>query len=317
MAATQQRVAAILGPTASGKTALAVALFERGLNIEIIGCDALQLYRGMEIGTATPSAALRARVPHHAVACLDASERLDAARYCRLADAAIADVIGRGKRALLVGGTGLYHRALTAGLVGIPAVPAAVRAELGQRWLERGPDAMHAELAGVDPAYAAKTPATNRQRILRALEVHRATGRSFSAWHADHDKLVPRYRCLNIVLQPPRAALIARIEPRAAAMVEGIVAETHMLLAAGVSPEAHALQAIGYRDAARRLVAGEDLDMRALTAALVRAHKSYAKRQATWFAQVKPALIVTDADATAPAADERVAAGLQAHFAGE
>jgi len=307
------RIAAILGPTASGKTALALALHARGLPIEIVGCDASQMVRDMTIGTAAPTAAERARVRHHLVGVLAPTERIDAARYARLADAAIGDITARGRWPVLVGGTGLYHRALVRGLADIPAVPAAVRAQLAERWRERGAAALHAELQAVDPVYAAVTPAANRQRVLRALEVHVSTGKAFSAWHAEHDARAPRYLDLAIVLEPPRDTHLPRLADRARAMIPGLLAEARALLDAGVPADAHALQAIGYR-AAVAAIGADEVDHEALGTALAAAHRRYAKRQRTWFRKLDAAYAVAAADPTTEAVVADLAAALRAHF---
>lgn len=277
-----ERIAAIVGPTASGKTAAVVALREQfGLPIEAVNIDALQIYRQFNAGTAKPDAAERAAVPTWLLDIADPTEAWHAARHMVLADQAIADIRGRGAWPVVVGGTGLYLRALLRGLADIPEVPAILRQQLATEWQQRGGAALHAELAIADPAYAAITPAQNRQRVLRALEVWRATGRPFSAWHGDHAGQADRYACLLTVLDPPRDVLQDRIDARAKAMAEPLLAEVQALLAGGLSPEAPAMQAIGYRQAATALAAGTS--RAEFTDELLRAHRQYGKRQGTWF----------------------------------
>ena len=307
------RLAAILGPTASGKTALAVALRAAGLPLEAIGCDALQLYRGLDAATAKPSAAEMAAVPHHLVDVIEPTEGIDAARYADLADEAIADITARGAWPLLVGGTGLYFRAVVRGLAAIPPVPAAVRDELAERWREEGPAALHQRLAEVDPDYAAITPAANRQRVLRALEVHTATGEPFSSFHRAHREAPDRYRTVAIVLDPPADAYRDRLERRARSMIAPLLAEARRLAAAGIGPEHHATQALGYREALA-MIARADLDEGALAEALIRGHKRYAKRQRTFFRKIAGAVVLDAADPTVDAPLQRAIDALRAFF---
>jgi len=278
------RVAALIGATASGKTATAIALRrDHGLPIEAINLDALQIYRRLSAGTAKPDAGERAALPYHLIDCAEPTEAMNAARFAALADAAIADVHGRGAWPLLVGGTGLYLRAVLQGMAEIPQVACEVRVRLAQEWQERGQAKLHAELAAVDPAYAARTPAANRQRVLRALEVWRATGRPFSQWHQEHAQQPDRYVWLCGVLQPPEAELRARIAQRAAAMAAPLLAEVAELLSGscGLSPQAPAMQALGYRDAVAVLRGDQPAD--GFAARLAHAHWLYARRQRTWF----------------------------------
>lgn len=285
------RVAALLGPTGAGKTAAAVALRERGLPIEVIGCDALQLVRKLDAATAKPDADERRRLPHHLIDVADPTEKLNAGRYVQLADAACGEVAERAAWPLLVGGSGLYHRAFTRGLAQIPLVPPSARAELEVEYADRGAAAMHAQLARVDPAYAAATPVNNRQRVLRALEVYRATDRPLSDWHEAHASAAARVDCLTVVLEPDRAWLTRRINRRAEAMAAPLLAEVGQLLADGLPLTAPGLQAIGYRDAAA-VVAGA-APAAGLADRLAQAHRQYARRQATWFRKTEASLRLT------------------------
>ncbi len=303
------RIAALVGPTASGKTALAVRLADRGLPVEVVCCDALQVVRGLDAATAKPSAAERASVRHHLLDLVGVDERMTAGRWAAHATAAIADITERGRWPLVVGGTGLYLRALVEGLVAIPPVPSDLRRALNEEWSERGAAAMHAELSRVDARYAARTPATNRQRVVRALEVWRATGRSFSDWHDSAPAAVPCFDLAVAVLEPERVALHGAIERRAAAMVAPLVAEVRQLLTAGVSAQAPGMQAIGYRDAVEVVLGtADEANLAGLVAA---AHRRYAKRQITWFRRLTPRWRL---DAHDPAAAALLAEGLQGHF---
>ncbi|MSP92987.1 MAG: tRNA (adenosine(37)-N6)-dimethylallyltransferase MiaA [Myxococcales bacterium] len=286
------RIAVLAGPTGCGKTAAAVALRAlHGLPVEVIGFDALQLYRGLDAATAKPSAAERAAVPCHAMDALDPTETCSAGRWVALAQAAIVDVHARRAWPLLVGGTGLYLRALLEGLAAIPPTPPELRAELAARWHDVGADRLHAQLAAVDPAYAARTPATNRQRVLRALEVWHATGRSFSDWHASGRRGFDGAVYVAVV-EPEPAALRARLHTRAATMAAPLLAEVRDLLAAGLDPAAPGLQALGYRDAVALLRGGaagprdESLPAAAVASLadrLAHLHVQYARRQRTWY----------------------------------
>ena len=306
-------LAAIVGPTGAGKTALAVALRGRGLPLEAIGCDALQVYRELDAATAKPDSAQRAALPYHLVDFLPPTERMHAGRYAQLADQAIEAVRGREAWPVLVGGTGLYLRAVVDGLAALPPSPAGLREQLAARWEREGAAAMHAALQRVDPDYAAATPVANRQRVLRALEVHAATGKALSVHFAEQAR-TPRHDPYIIVLSPPREALVARIEARAEAMAVPLLQECRELLQRGVSADHHAAQAIGYREVLRMIQDGaEDVD--AIATLLIKAHKGYAKRQATWFRKVSAQRRVPGLPPWGDDVLEPLAAGLRAHFA--
>ncbi len=276
------KIAAICGPTASGKTALAVSLRrDFGLPVEMISVDALQVYRRLDAATAKPTPEERAQIPTHLIDIVAPDEPMNAALWVAQAERVIAEVHARGAWPLLVGGTGLYLRALLRGLAEIPTVPAQVREDLATAYLERGPDALWAELQAVDPAYARLTPPQNRQRMLRALEVFRHTGQPFSAFHTAHQAQADRYACFRVSLEPPRDVLHARIRARALAMAEPLCAEVAALRASGLPASAPGLQAIGYRDA--WLATENPPDLPLFAERLVAAHLAYAKKQATWF----------------------------------
>ncbi len=301
------RIAALCGPTGSNKTALTVALRARGLPIEVVSCDALQVYRRLEAATAKPTAAERAAVPTHLVDMADPAEAMTAGRWAELAAQVITDIGARGAWPVVVGGTGLYYRALVRGLAQIPAVDPALRAQLAARWHGCGADALHAELARVDPAYAANTPAANRQRVLRALEVHAATGTPLSTWHAQTPP--PRYAAWLAVLEPDAVRHAAAVESRARTMAEPLLAEVAALLAQGLVATAPAMQALGYRDAAQ-VVQGA-APRAGFADRLARDHAHYAKRQRTWFRSEAADLRL---DPAAPDAVDRIQAALHAWF---
>ncbi|MBI5607544.1 MAG: tRNA (adenosine(37)-N6)-dimethylallyltransferase MiaA [Deltaproteobacteria bacterium] len=309
MQAQTLRIAAIAGPTAAGKSALALRLHAAGLPVELVNCDALLVYRGLDAGTAKQDATERAQLPIHLLDVVEPHEAMTAGRWADLARPLLAEIAARGRIPLLVGGTGLYLRALLRGLAPIPPVDPQLRAELEQRFRELGALAMHAELAALDPEYAAQTPPANRQRVLRALEVALGTGKAFSQWHREHQAQPPAFRCLMAVLQPERAWLMGRIDRRAAAMAEPLLAEVAQLVAAGVDPAAPGMQALGYRDAA--LVATGQAEAAGFAQRLAQAHRQYAKRQQTWFA-AEPADLRLDSAQLDPL--PAVQQALQHHF---
>jgi len=270
-----------MGPTASGKTELAVRLAET-LPCDIISVDSAQVYRGMDIGTAKPDAALLRRVPHRLIDFLDPAERYSAAQFRADALREMAAITGAGRIPLLVGGTGLYFRALFRGLSTLPAADAAVRAELETAAAARGWPALHAELAAVDPATAARLHPHDAQRIQRALEVYRLTGRPLSAQQTGGGAALP-YRWLKVALAPAeRAELHRRIGARFEAMLAaGLLDEVRRLYARGDLTPAHpAMRAVGYRQLWQHL-AGE-LDLATASQRAVAATRQYAKRQLTW-----------------------------------
>jgi tRNA dimethylallyltransferase len=273
----------IAGPTASGKSTAALAVaaaLARRRRVEIVSVDSALVYRGMDIGTAKPSAAERAAVPHHLIDIVEPSDRYSAARFVADARAAIDAIRGRGAIPLLVGGTMLYLKALFAGLDALPAADAAVRAELDERAARAGWPALHAELAVIDPTSAARIAANDSQRIQRALEVHRLSGRPLSAWHT-----APAGRMPPLVSLEPsdRAWLHGRIGERFAAMLAaGFVDEVRRLRARGdLDPALPSMRAVGYRQAWAALERG-NVDAGALAASATAATRQLAKRQLTW-----------------------------------
>lgn len=275
------RLVVLGGPTASGKSALALALAEQ-LGGEIVSADSQQVYRGFDIGTAKPSSEELQRVPHHLVSILDGrARRMDAARFAALADEAIAQIHARHRVPIVVGGTGLYLRALLHGVVPGPGRDDAFRQALAARVAAGGWAAAHAELQRVDPQSAAKLSMNDRVRIERALEIHHLTGQPASVLRAAHGFADDRYRYLGFTLSPPRGKLYARIDARTRAMfAAGLVEETEALLRAGYA-EAPPMGSIGYAQA-QALLAGKLSRDEAIDQA-AHATRKYAKRQLTWF----------------------------------
>lgn len=274
---------AVVGATASGKTSLALELAAR-LGTEIVSADAMQFYRGLEIGTAAPTAAELARAPHHFVSCLAPGEGLPAGRYGPEVRAVIARINDAGRPAVLVGGSGLYVRAVIDGIFEGPGRDAALRARLRDEAVSLGNDAMLARLRAVDPNYATQlTSANDLVRIVRALEVHAVTGEPFSAWHARHQAEASPLRATQVALDyPDRTALYGRINRRVDAMIAaGWLDEVRRLLDAGHGPWLESLKALGYRELAAHL-RGEQSLAAAVEAAKLH-HRRYAKRQLSWF----------------------------------
>jgi tRNA dimethylallyltransferase len=275
------RVVAVVGPTAAGKTELALGLAE-ALGGEIVGADSRQVFRRLDIGTAKPTAAERARVPHHLIDVADPDERFDAARYRELALAAVRDIHRRGRVAVVCGGTGLYLRALLHGLFEGPPASPSLRAALRAEEERGGPGTLHRRLAAHDPATAARLHPRDVFRIVRALEVLELTGRPISAWQDDHHFADTTLAPLVIGCGRPRDELAARIEARCRAMIaNGLLDEIGALAARGYGPEHAPLRSVGYREIGAHL-RGE-LDFATAFDAFTRATRRLAKRQLTWF----------------------------------
>ena len=242
-------VLCVVGPTASGKTKMAVALARR-LNGEVVSVDSMQIYRGMTIGTAAPTAAEMEGVPHHMIAVADPAEQWSAARFCQAADACIQDILSRGKLPVLAGGTGLYLDALIRGDDFAPGCQGGqTRLRLQQELRELGPQEMLRRLEAVDPETAARLHLRDEKRILRALEVYEETGEPMSRRDKRGREKPDRYQALYIGLNfRDRADLRERIDRRVDEMVRrGLLQEVQALLAGGLPRDATALQAIGYK----------------------------------------------------------------------
>jgi tRNA dimethylallyltransferase len=269
----------ILGPTGSGKTSLSVTLARR-FDGEIVSCDSVAVYRGLEIGSAKPSAEQRQQVPHHLLDVVAPDAFYTAGDYSRDARAAIAGIAGRGRLPIVTGGTGLYLRALLQGLFPGPQRSAPLRDRLLRKAETRGPGGLHRILQRLDPASAARIHANDVAKVIRAIEVTLAASRPMSeAWKEGREALTG-YRVLRIGLDPERGPLYERINARAGAMfAQGLIEEARELIARYGRPPA--LGSLGYRQAAQYL-AGELTLEQAITAAS-QGHRNYAKRQLTWF----------------------------------
>jgi tRNA dimethylallyltransferase len=271
----------LMGPTASGKTALAVSLVER-FPLEIISVDSALVYRGMNIGTAKPDAAILARAPHHLLDIRDPTETYSAASFCDDARRLMDDIVARGRVPLLVGGTMLYFRALLKGLDDLPRADAVLRRQLEVEAARRGWPALHADLARIDPLTAARLAPNDSQRIGRALEVFQLTGTPMSALLDQAQTALP-YRVLQLALIPSdRAVLHQRIAARFDAMLAGgLLDEVNSLRQTyALNPELPAMRAVGYRQAWAYL--DGEIDLNGLRERGMAATRQLAKRQLTW-----------------------------------
>jgi tRNA dimethylallyltransferase len=271
-------VLAVVGPTAAGKTSLALELAAR-LDAEVISADAMLVYRGMDIGTAKPTAAERSRVRHHLVDLVDPAEEFSVARFQPLARDAIADVLARGRTPLLVGGSGLYFHAVVDEFV-FPPTDAAIRRRLEAEASSAGLPELYARLERGDPPAAARIQPANLRRIVRALEVMELTGRPFSSYRGAMDAPVSRYRLTVLGLDPGQELLRDRVAQRVAAMAEaGLVDEVRRLAERPLSRTAR--QALGYKELLDALEAGDPIEP-ALDQVVART-RTYARRQLAWF----------------------------------
>ncbi|MEO7853627.1 MAG: tRNA (adenosine(37)-N6)-dimethylallyltransferase MiaA [Rubrivivax sp.] len=295
----------IAGPTASGKSALAMQLAEalRGeVEVEIISVDSAQIYRGLDIGTAKPDAAQRAALPHHLIDILEPEQRYSAARFVADAQARVEQIIARGRLPLLVGGTMLYFKALREGLHAMPGADETLRRGIDQRAAQQGWPALHAELALVDAATASRLAPNDAQRIQRALEVWQLSGRTLSDWHAQAQQPVGAHWPLVALEPASRAWLHQRIAQRFDAMLDaGFVDEVRRLrLRPGLDTTLPSMRCVGYRQAWAALDAG-NLD--GLRDAGIAATRQLAKRQLTWLRSMpdRMAIACDAADAKAQA----------------
>lgn len=274
------RIWLIAGPTASGKSALALRLAET-VGGEIVNADSMQLYAGLRVLTAGPDPDALARAPHHLFGVVDPREAWSVGRWLRAATEILAEIAARGRDAVVVGGTGLYFRALTQGLADIPSVPADVRRATGEAYETLGEAAFRARLAQVDPAAAARIAPGDRQRLARAWEVYAATGRALSDHQSSADGALPAGSWTAVAIEPPRAALYERCDARLAAMVAGgALDEVRALTALGLDPDLPAMKALGVRELAAHLAGALPLD--AALAVAQQETRRYAKRQMTW-----------------------------------
>ena len=272
----------IAGPTASGKTALAVELAKK-LNGEVVSCDSMQVYKRMDIGTAKPTAEEMQGIPHHMLDVAQAWEDFSVSRYCAQAAPIVDDIIARGRTAIIAGGTGLYMDSLIRGNDFAPFPSTGVREALEKRAEAEGTQSLLAELAQVDPESAGRLHPSDRKRIIRALEVYRETGITITEHNRRTREIPPKYRPIWLGLDfSDRAALYRRIDRRVEIMLEaGLLEEIRSLLESGIPESCTAMQAIGYKEFLP-VLRGE----RALCDAAVEVCQSsrrYAKRQLTWF----------------------------------
>jgi tRNA dimethylallyltransferase len=271
----------VAGPTASGKSALALAI-ARQFDGTIINADSMQVYRDLRVLTARPDDDALAQAPHRLDGILDGAELCSAARWADLAHGEIAAAHAAGRLPIVVGGTGLYLRTLLNGIAAVPEIPDDVREAARARHRAIGGDAFRAELARLDPASAGKLPPGDSQRLVRAYEVVRATGRTLGDWQRAGAEGVPHYDSRLFVILPPRDTLYAACDGRLQAMIAaGALDEVRALTARGLSPDLPIMKAVGVPELAGYL-AGE-ADLPAATAAAQQATRRYAKRQYTWF----------------------------------
>jgi tRNA dimethylallyltransferase len=279
-------VIVIGGPTASGKSWVAAEL-ARELKGDVINADSMQVYAELPVLTAQPGAALRAAVPHHLYGVMSAREICSAARWAEMAWAAIDAIQEQGRRPIVVGGTGLYLRALVQGLSPVPEIPAEIREASRTLLKQLGAEAFYARLAGRDPAAAAKLRPNDPQRLARAWEVLEATGRSLMDWHGERSAGRAGGSFLTFVLLPEREALYTRIDQRFAEMVQGgALDEVSALTAMDLPAAAPALKALGVPELGAYLAGSTDLE--AAIAAGQQSTRRYAKRQMTWFRNQTP-----------------------------
>ena len=271
----------IAGPTASGKTALAVEL-ARELNGEVVSCDSMQIYKRMDIGTAKPTIEEMAGIPHHMLGVAEPEEDFSVSKYCEMASPIVDDIVARGKTAIIAGGTGLYMDSLMRGNDFAPFPATGHRERLEEKLAIVGLEAMIAELSAIDPEAVTRAQ-RNPRRIIRALEVFYETGETITSHNLKTQAIPPRYSPLWLGLDfEPRALLYERIDLRVGIMMEmGLEKEIRDLLSSGISPNCTAMQAIGYKE----FVAALDgqCTMEEAADEVRKASRRYAKRQLTWF----------------------------------
>jgi tRNA dimethylallyltransferase len=281
-----RNIICVVGPTASGKTRLAVEL-ARAYNGEVLSCDSMQIYRGMDIGTAKPTAEETDGIPHHMIDVVDPAEPFSVGRYVEMADPVVQDILSRGKTCVICGGTGLYVDSLMAGRTFAPFPETGRRQELEALADAQGIEAVMAILEEVDPERAQKLHLSDRRRIIRAVEVWQETGKSLTQHDLETQAVAPKYDPVWIGLDfENRADLYARIDLRVDLMMkDGLVEEIQGLLDRGTPPTATSLQAIGYKEPMAAL-RGE-MTMEEAVEKIKQESRRYAKRQLTWFRRNK------------------------------
>ena len=276
----------IAGPTGGGKSALALDL-ARETDAEIVNADSMQIYADLHILTARPSARDEARAPHHLYGVADAAEAWSVGRWLRAAREVLRDIAARGRPAVVVGGAGLYFRALTEGLADIPAVPATVREDVAALYDDLGETTFREKLALVDPTAAERIAPADRQRLTRAFEVHAATGRSLSDWRSAPPAPLAARGWRGVVLDPPRDEVYRRCDARLGAMIEeGALDEVAALIARGLDPNLPAMKALGVAPLAAHLAG--DVSREEALARARQDTRRYVKRQTTWFRTQTP-----------------------------
>lgn len=276
------QIVCVVGPTACGKTKLGIELAKQ-FHGEVVSADSMQIYRGMTIGTAAPTAEEMEGIPHHMIAVADPREPYSVARFVEEATACVDDILARGKLPIVVGGTGLYLDALVAGRSFAQGESTGqLRRLLKERLAAEGIETLHAELARIDPTAAARLHRNDEKRILRALEIYYETGKTITEHDAESRQIPPRYRAVYIGLAfEDRADMRALIDRRVDQMMaRGLAGEVQALVDAGVSRESTALQAIGYKELLSALEGGRSMEEAADEIKL--RSRQYAKRQLTW-----------------------------------
>ena len=272
----------IAGPTASGKTALSIALAKE-LGGEIVSCDSMQVYKRMDIGTAKPTLEERENIPHYMLSVAEPWEDFSVGKYCQMATPIVDDILARGKTAIIVGGTGLYMDALIKGNDFAPVPSTGCREQLEQLAEKEGIEAVIEKLRAVDPESADRLHPSDQKRIIRAMEVYLETGETITEHNRKTQLIPPRYEPVWFALEDAdRATLYARIDRRVEVMLEqGLIAEIQCLLDAGIPEKATAMQAIGYKEFVD-VIKGRS-SMETATALVQQSSRKYAKRQLTWF----------------------------------
>ena len=272
----------LAGPTASGKTALAVELAKE-LHGEVVSCYSMQIYRRMDIGTAKPTAEEMQGIPHHMIDIVEPNEDFSVSRYCNQASAIVDDIVARGKTAIIAGGTGLYMDSLIRGNDFAPFPSTGMREKLEAQADSEGLEAMHTLLASIDPESADRLPVADRKRVIRALEVYYETGETITQHNRKTQAIPPKYNPVWLGLDfADRADLYARIDLRVDLMLQaGLVEEIQSLLASGIPANCTAMQAIGYKEFVDAL-AGR-IAIAEAVAQVQQSSRRYAKRQLTWF----------------------------------
>ena len=272
----------IAGPTASGKTALSIALAKE-LDGEVVSCDSMQVYKGMDIGTAKPTAEEMENIPHHMLSVAEPWEDFSVGKYCQMATPIIDDILSRGKTAIIAGGTGLYMDALIKGNDFAPVPSTGRREELEKLAETQGIEAVIEQLRAVDPESADRLHPSDQKRIIRALEVYLETGETITEHNRKTQLIPPRYKPVWFGLEDAeRSALYARIDRRVNVMLEqGLIKEIQGLLDAGIPEKCTAMQAIGYKEFVDALQGRSSMET--ATALVQQSSRKYAKRQLTWF----------------------------------